>query len=79
MTIYFKLVIFQDIRHLKVDNDRKSAILDLIELKSFRAYPTRHDRAAYLRRRPGNTDRHFISVDMCYSRRLPENSDIMKM
>ena len=45
-------------------------------------FATRHDRAAKLRRRPGNTDRHFYpqpAVDIRYSRRLPKNSDIIKL
>ena len=36
MSIYFKLVMFQDIthiKHIKVDTDRKSAIFNFIELK----------------------------------------------
>ena len=36
MSIYFKLVMFRDIthiKHIKVDTDRKSAIFNFIELK----------------------------------------------
>ena len=34
MIIYFKLLMFPDITHIKVNDARKSAILNSIELKS---------------------------------------------